>query len=185
MNLVEVNSLEDLQKVVATGESETVEFKKTTAQLPRAGETILRNPLIAQTFHRTGAVETWGRGTNRVIDECRGFGVEPPVFELRSNSLVVTFRATIGLGPNLVPERDQVGTKSAPSPGPQQMHEQSGDCCTHGSHRKDRPHQIQKADPRATDGTRPDRDDHPGQASQLKTRVPHNRRRSPTTGRGG
>jgi len=28
----------------------------------------LRNPLIADAFHRTGAVEIWGRGTNRVID---------------------------------------------------------------------------------------------------------------------
>ncbi len=25
----------------------------------------LRNPLIAETFHRTGAVEIWARGTNR------------------------------------------------------------------------------------------------------------------------
>jgi len=76
-------------------------------------KSILRNPLIAQTFHRTGAVETWGRGTNRVIDECREYGVELPVFELLGNSLVVTFRAKIGLGPDLVPERHQVGTKSA------------------------------------------------------------------------
>ena len=29
------------------------------------------NPLIAGAFHRTGAVEVWGRGTNRVIEMCR------------------------------------------------------------------------------------------------------------------
>jgi len=32
--------LERLKKLVAAGESETVEFKKSTAQLPRAGETL-------------------------------------------------------------------------------------------------------------------------------------------------
>lgn len=156
--------VEELRAIAARGESDGVEFKNSTAQLPRAGETlcgmlnavmhrdysnpggdiaiavfddrieissygnllpgvtpellsgphksILRNPLIAQTFHRAGAVETWGRGTNRVIDVCKEYGVEPPVFELQSNNVVVTFRAAIGLGPNLVPDRDQVGTKS-------------------------------------------------------------------------
>ena len=58
-------------------------------------QSVLRNPLIAQTFHRTGAVETWGRGTNRVIEICRENGVELPVFELQGNSFLVTFRATM------------------------------------------------------------------------------------------
>jgi ATP-dependent DNA helicase RecG len=58
-------------------------------------QSVLRNPLIAQTFHRTGAVETWGRGTNRVIEICREYGVELPVFELQGNSFLVTFRATM------------------------------------------------------------------------------------------
>ena len=48
-------------------------------------QSVLRNPLIAQTFHRTGAVETSGRGTNRVIEICRENGVELPVFELQGN----------------------------------------------------------------------------------------------------
>jgi len=33
---------------------------------------VLRNPLIAETFHRTGAVEAWGRGTNRVLRSASG-----------------------------------------------------------------------------------------------------------------
>ena len=32
--------LRELQSIVAAGESETVEFKKSTAQLPRVGETL-------------------------------------------------------------------------------------------------------------------------------------------------
>jgi len=55
----------------------------------------LRNPLVAEAFHRTGAVEIWGRGTNRVIDECRRYGVIPPTFEERQGFLVVTFKAPI------------------------------------------------------------------------------------------
>ena len=62
---------------------------------------VLRNPLIAQTFHRAGAVETWGRGTNRVIEECRGHGILPPTFEHRGNCLVVTFRAKIAITPQV------------------------------------------------------------------------------------
>ena len=65
----------------------------------------LRNPLIADTFHRTGAVEIWGRGTNRVIDECKRYGIAPPLFEELQGYLVVTFRASIG------PESVHLGTK--------------------------------------------------------------------------
>jgi ATP-dependent DNA helicase RecG len=77
----------------------------------------LRNPLIAEAFHRTGAVEIWGRGTNRVIDECKEYGIEPPTFEEVTGALVVTFRAAIGPGATERHQvRHQVGTKSAPSP---------------------------------------------------------------------
>ena len=65
----------------------------------------LRNPLIPDTFHRTGAVEIWGRGTNRVIDECKRYGIAPSLFEELQGYLVVTFRASIG------PESVHLGTK--------------------------------------------------------------------------
>ncbi len=76
---------------------------------------IQRNPLIAEAFHRTGAVEVWGRGTNRVIEECERHGVEPPTFEEQAGALYVTFRAPIGPGAGEPSGRDQVGTKSGPS----------------------------------------------------------------------
>jgi ATP-dependent DNA helicase RecG len=56
------------------------------------------NPLIAGAFHRTGAVEVWGRGTNRVIAMCKEHGVTPPIFEERSGFLVVTFKAQMVQG---------------------------------------------------------------------------------------
>jgi len=58
--------------------------------------TALREPLIAEAFHRTGAVEIWGRGTNRVIAECKEYGIAPPVFEERQGFLVVSFWARLG-----------------------------------------------------------------------------------------
>lgn len=69
-----------------------------------------RNPLIANTFHRTGAVEIWGRGTNRVIEECQRYEIVPPQFEERSGSVVVTFSLPTVLS---APTRHQVGTKLA------------------------------------------------------------------------
>jgi ATP-dependent DNA helicase RecG len=54
-----------------------------------------RNPLIAETFHRTGAVEIWGRGTNRVIDECLRHGIDVPTFTEMQGFLIVTFKAPI------------------------------------------------------------------------------------------
>jgi ATP-dependent DNA helicase RecG len=71
-------------------------------------QSVLRNPFIAETFHRTGAVEAWGWGTNRVIEECQRWGVEPPTFQEQGSAVVVTFRAAIGLGADA---GHQVGTK--------------------------------------------------------------------------
>lgn len=70
-------------------------FGVTVEQLSRPHRSELRNPFIAEAFHRTGAVEVWGRGTNRVIAECRAHGIAPPSFEERAGWLVVTFRAAI------------------------------------------------------------------------------------------
>lgn len=73
---------------------------------------VLRNPLIAEAFHRTGAVEVWGRGTNRVIEECDRYGIPHPTFEEVGGFLFVTFRVPIGPGSESGPSGDQVGTKS-------------------------------------------------------------------------
>jgi len=83
----------------------------TVDMLSRSHPSKLRNPLIADAFHRTGAVEIWGRGTNRVISECRRYGLAPPTFEEQGSALFVTFRAPVGPGPG----GDQVGTKWGPS----------------------------------------------------------------------
>lgn len=79
----------------------------TPAMLSRTHLSKPRNLLIAETFHRTGAVEIWGRGTNRVIAACRAQGVPAPTFEEKQGFLVVTFRAETAAG-RPAPSRDQV-----------------------------------------------------------------------------
>jgi ATP-dependent DNA helicase RecG len=65
----------------------------TVEQLSGRHDSKPTNPLIAEAFHRTGAVEVWGRGTNRVIAMCKKHGAAPPAFEERSGFLIVTFKA--------------------------------------------------------------------------------------------
>ena len=70
----------------------------TPEKLSKTHTSIQRNPLIAETFHRTGLIEKWGRGTNRVIDMCKEAGVKPPKFEEITGAAVVTFHVNV-LGP--------------------------------------------------------------------------------------
>jgi predicted HTH transcriptional regulator len=69
------------------------------------------NPLIAGAFHRTGAVEVWGRGTNRVIEMCKKHGAAPPTFEEMQGFLIVTFKAQMVVGSMV-----RVGSKGESQP---------------------------------------------------------------------
>lgn len=83
-------------------------------QLSRGHLSVRRNPLMAEAFHRTGAIEAWGRGTNRVIEACRAHGISDPEFVDESGAVTVTFKAEVVARPDdLVPGEHQVGTKSA------------------------------------------------------------------------
>lgn len=68
----------------------------TPEALSRPHRSILRNPLIAEVFNRAGLIEKWGRGTNRVIEQCREHGIAPPKFEEITGATVVTFRVEVG-----------------------------------------------------------------------------------------
>lgn len=48
-----------------------------------------RNELIADTFHRRGLLEEWGRGTNKIINECRNWGNKDPEFFEQMGSFCV------------------------------------------------------------------------------------------------
>ena len=67
----------------------------TLASLTRNHLSVQRNPMIAEVFYRTGLIERWGRGTNRVIAMCSDAGMSPPVFEEITGAAVVTFRVDV------------------------------------------------------------------------------------------
>ncbi|MBH0176401.1 MAG: transcriptional regulator [Nitrospira sp.] len=92
----------------------------TPESLMRPHLSVQRNPILADIFHRTGLIEKWGRGTDRVVDMCREGGIPAPIFEEITGAAVVTFRVnvagpqqlTLQVGTKSAPSQDQVGTKS-------------------------------------------------------------------------
>lgn len=49
-----------------------------------------RNPTIANVFFKAGLIETWGRGTLRIIEECTAAGLPEPAFEEQGGGMEVT-----------------------------------------------------------------------------------------------
>lgn len=52
---------------------------------------VLRNPLIAQTFYFAGLIERWGSGTLRIIELCRQQDLPEPEFQNRQGGFLVSF----------------------------------------------------------------------------------------------
>ncbi len=80
------------------------------------------NPLIAQTFHRRGIIETWGRGTLKIIELTERAGLPAPEFEVLSGEMIVRFFPTryvppTRIGHNLSPlQRDLLGVLAQRGP---------------------------------------------------------------------
>jgi len=62
---------------------------------------IPRNPMIANTFFRSGMIETWGRGIRKITEACRYFGKPDPVFKVKPNELKVTFYSDASITANI------------------------------------------------------------------------------------
>ncbi len=73
----------------------------TPEMLTRRHLSILRNPIVADIFHRAGFIEQWGHGTNRVIEMCRKVGIAPPLFQEVGPFVVVKFRVRLGATPQV------------------------------------------------------------------------------------
>lgn len=58
------------------------------------------NPLLAGALFRSGDIESWGRGIDKIRDACRTHGAEFPVLSVEPFSFTVEFRG-------VVPEDDQ------------------------------------------------------------------------------
>lgn len=53
------------------------------------------NPDVANTLFRCGYIESWGRGTIKIIKECKKAGIPEPVFSYIANDIYVEFRKDI------------------------------------------------------------------------------------------
>lgn len=58
---------------------------------PHASEP--HNPKIAHVFFLAGHIESWGRGVQKIITECKLDGIEPPSFRMAGSSLILEFVA--------------------------------------------------------------------------------------------
>jgi len=61
-----------------------------------------RNELLADVFFKAGLIETWGRGTIKIIDECQKAGLPEPEFKEEFGGLSVYFYKDIYTEENLI-----------------------------------------------------------------------------------
>ncbi|WP_233547786.1 ATP-binding protein [Parabacteroides sp. AF17-28] len=55
----------------------------TVEDLSRSYPSRPHNKLIADVFYKAGFIESWGRGTQRIIDTCIKEGLPAPVYEYK------------------------------------------------------------------------------------------------------
>ena len=63
----------------------------TVEDLSRPHPSRPHNKLIADVFYKAGFIESWGRGTQRIIDNCLAEGLSAPVYEHKMGFLYLTF----------------------------------------------------------------------------------------------
>jgi ATP-dependent DNA helicase RecG len=49
------------------------------------------NPLIAGTFFRSGQIEAWGRGIEKIKEACKSWGKSEPIYKIRANEVMICF----------------------------------------------------------------------------------------------
>jgi ATP-dependent DNA helicase RecG len=62
------------------------------ADLKRWHRSRPRNELLADVFFKAGMIEAWGRGTVKIVDECKKAGLPEPEFREEFGGLSVRFR---------------------------------------------------------------------------------------------
>lgn len=51
------------------------------------------NPLIANAFYRSGLIESWGRGIQKITDSCKEAGNAEPEFDVQRDEISISFKA--------------------------------------------------------------------------------------------
>lgn len=66
-------------------------FGLTAEDLTHSHQSRPWNPLIAQVFYRRGLIESWGRGTLKMLELAEQAGLVPPEFEVSGGEVLVRF----------------------------------------------------------------------------------------------
>lgn len=69
-------------------------FGITPEKLVQPHESKPWNPIIANVLYRAGIIEEWGMGTMNILDWCKANGNPEPKWEIRTQSVVMTFLPT-------------------------------------------------------------------------------------------
>ena len=57
-----------------------------------SGKSKLRNPILADIFHKMGMIEKWGTGLPRIFVRCAEFGVPAPQISIGGSTVSITFK---------------------------------------------------------------------------------------------
>jgi predicted HTH transcriptional regulator len=66
------------------------------------------NPLIAGAFFRSGQIEAWGRGIEKITDSCKSWGKPEPFYEVHSNDVMIGFNTGSQFGEKFGENQTQV-----------------------------------------------------------------------------
>ena len=87
---IAIGIYDDRLEITSSG---TLHFGLTVESLVRPHESLPWNPLIARTFYRRGLIESWGRGTVKMMELTQRAGLPRPEFEEAGGGVTVRFRA--------------------------------------------------------------------------------------------
>jgi ATP-dependent DNA helicase RecG len=59
------------------------------------------NPLLAYAFFRSGQIEAWGRGIEKMTSACRAWGKPEPFYRITSNEVMIGFNTDAGIVENI------------------------------------------------------------------------------------
>jgi ATP-dependent DNA helicase RecG len=59
------------------------------------------NPLIAGTFFRSGQIEAWGRGVEKMAEACKSWGKPEPFYRIRANEVMIGFNTDVSIVGNI------------------------------------------------------------------------------------
>jgi len=96
---VSIAIYDDRLEISSTG---TLPFGLTPDDLSRPHQSRPWNPIIAHAFYRRGIIESWGRGTIKMIELTEQAGLTPPEFECSGGEVLVRFRPTRYVPPTRV-----------------------------------------------------------------------------------